>query len=94
MSAKKQIIEIESDGVSKEELFTFPPIRCPQCGGYGFFVEEIGRDNMKETPCPYCDGMGSVACTVFAWWRPYRGEKSIINNLKQLYDEVGKRDDC
>lgn len=91
MSTRKQIVEIESDGVRKEELFTFAPVRCPRCNGKGGFTEEIGRNTIKETPCPYCAGSGRVACAVLVWWRPYIGDESSIKNLKQFYDEVEKR---
>lgn len=94
MSKKKRIVEIEPDGVSKEELFTFPSIRCPVCSGRGYFTEEVGRDTLKEAPCPYCEGAGQVSCTVFAWWRPHTEGHSSINNLKEFYYEVEKRGNC
>lgn len=94
MSKEKRTLEIESDGISKEELFNFPPIDCPQCNGRGHFVEEIGRDKIQETPCLYCGGEGVVMCTAFVWWHPYRGKASIISNLKQFYHEMEKRGNC
>lgn len=91
MSLKKQIIELESDGIGKEELFSFPPVLCPQCAGRGYFREEVSHREVKETPCPYCEGKGRIFCTTYVYWQPYTCEKSIINNLKEFYHEMEKR---
>lgn len=91
MSQKKQIIELASDGIGKEELLSFPPVPCPQCAGRGHFTEEVSRQEVKETPCPYCEGKGRVFCTAHILWQPYGGEESIIRNLKELYHEMEKR---
>lgn len=93
MSRKKQVIELESDGIRKEELFSFPPLPCPACAGRGYFTEEISRQEVKEIPCPHCQGKGNVFCTVFVYWQPYAGERNPINNLKDFYYEMEKRKD-
>lgn len=91
MSRKKQVIELESDGIGKEELFSLPPVVCPQCAGRGYFREEISRLEVKEIPCPYCEGKGRIFGTAFVYWQPYENEKSVIDNLKEFYHEMEKR---
>lgn len=91
MSRKKQIIELEADGVGKEELFSFPPIPCPKCAGRGYFTEEVSREEVKEIPCPYCQGKGQIFCTAYVYWQPYTGRENNITNLKEFYHEMEKR---
>lgn len=91
MSRKKQVIELEPEGIGKEELFSLHPVRCASCAGRGYFTEEVDRYEVKETPCSYCEGKGRIYATVYVCWQPYAGEKDVINNLKEFYHEMDKR---
>lgn len=74
MSAKKKIIECHPDKYNKRETFAFTDYICPYCKGEKFFSEEIGRDKIQTTPCPYCEGAGVVMCKIVVSWLPQKSK--------------------
>lgn len=70
MSKTKKILELEPDGRTHYESFVFKDFKCPHCSGRGSFINEVGRNEQKETICPFCNGAGKVMCSVVTKWSP------------------------
>lgn len=75
MSKSKKIIELEPDGRNHYEWFVLKGFKCPHCSGRGSFVEEVGKDQLKDIDCPFCSGARKVKCSVVIKWEPQINEK-------------------
>lgn len=75
MSKSKKIIELEPDGRNHYESFVVKGFKCPHCSGRGSFVEEVGKDQLKDIDCPFCSGARKVKCSVVIKWEPQINEK-------------------
>lgn len=75
MSKSKKIIELEPDGRNHYESFVLKGFKCPHCSGRGSFVEEVGKDQLKDIDCPFCSGARKVKCSVVIKWEPQINEK-------------------
>ena len=75
MSKSKKIIELEPDGRNHYESFVLKGFKCPHCSGRGSFVEEVGKDQLKDIDCPFCSGARKVKCSVVIKWEPHINEK-------------------
>lgn len=74
MSKTKKILELEPDGRNHYESFVLKGFKCPHCSGRGSFVEEVGKDQLKDIDCPFCSGARKVKCSVVIKWEPQINE--------------------
>lgn len=50
------------------ETFCSGPMKCPYCGGKGWFYS--GRREPGTIECPDCEGTGEVIAMVAIEWKP------------------------
>ena len=68
MSQRKEMIILEPGGRIHKEAFCTRPMKCPYCGGRGWFYKNT-RDS-EHVGCPDCDGSGEVIAFVSIEWKP------------------------
>lgn len=68
MSERKETIVLEPSGRIRKEGFCSRPMRCPYCGGKGWF--HSGSPEPETIQCPDSEGTGEVIALVTIDWKP------------------------